>query len=794
MLSNSNGAKVAIPYMQNRELSWLQFNERCMWQAKDTTNPLIERLRFLSIFTSNLDEFFMVRVGSLVDMLPLGEDYWDDKTCQTAAEQLEAIYDVVRELYNERDQIYAELEEELRASGVYRLSYDELTNAEREYVELYFSTSILPVLSPMVIDAQHPFPHLSNKGIEICVRLHREGKTKDGFAILPIPSSIPDVLYLPGAGVRYIGIEDVLLELADVVFDTYTVLEKVQICITRNADINAEDEDSEKDKDFRNVMQRLLKDRRRLAPLRLEITTLPSKEMYKFLRKKLVLQDEQVFITSGPLKMSYAYGIEEKLSPELRRKMLYPDYEPKIPAELDLKKSMFAQIREKDRLLSYPYESMKPFIKLLEEAADDPDVVSIQITIYRLAGKSKLVKALCRAAENGVKVTVLIELRARFDEQNNIDWSREFENAGCTIMYGMPNYKVHSKLCLITRKEDNRIRRYTQVGTGNYNEKTSRLYTDLSLMTADEEIGDDASAFFRNMGMGNLEAKYDRLLVAPMELQAKVIERIDREIAKGEDGYLFFKMNSLTDKKIITKLHEASQAGVKIEMMIRGICCLIPGIPGETENIEVRSIVGRYLEHSRIYVFGKGEEQRMYIASADFMTRNTQRRVEVGCPVLDKDIQARIWKIIDLLWSDNQKAMRLLPEQRYVRVWSACATEVTDDTTNENSGNGSGSHCDAVNGKNAEGSMNVNAGANGGSGSDANTVNNPNTSLPTINAQDEQMKLAEADSVKREDSVEAAGASNKDGNAKNMDGSNAVTDNASGGTKIQKLLSWFFKN
>lgn len=668
MLSDKNGTKEAIPYMQNREISWLQFDERCMWQAKDSANPLIERLRFLSIFTSNLDEFFMVRVGSLIDMLPLGDKYWDDKTGQTAKEQLSEIYKEVRRLYRERDEIYHNLEKELRQKGVCRLAYEEMSYAEREYVENYFSNSVLPVLSPMLIDAQHPFPHLSNKGVEICVHLRREDKAKDYFAILPIPASLPDVLYLPGAGVRYIGMEDVLLELADVVFDTYTVVEKIQICVTRNADINADDEDSERDKDFRKVMQKLLKDRRRLAPLRLEITREPGKDLYKFLKKKLLLADEQIFFTTGPLHMEYAYGIENRLSPEQKREMLYDDFTPQVPATIDLKKSMFDQIREKDLLLSYPYESMKPFLKLLDEAADDPDVISIQITIYRLAGKSKLVKSLCRAAENGKKVTILIELRARFDEQNNIDWSKEFEDAGCVIMYGMPNYKVHSKLCLITRKEGSQICRYTQVGTGNYNEKTSKLYTDLSLMTANREIGEDASAFFRNMGIENLQASYDLLLVAPMELQKKVIERIEREISKGKDGYLFFKMNSLTDKKIINKLREASRAGVRVEMLVRGICCLVPGLDGETENIEVRNVVGRYLEHSRIYVFGKGDECKMYIASADFMTRNTQRRVEVGCPILDRDVKKKIGNIIQLLWTDDQKAMKLLPTGNYIPI------------------------------------------------------------------------------------------------------------------------------
>ena len=654
-------------YMQNRELSWLQFNERCMRQAKDSSNPLLERLRFLSIFTSNLDEFFMVRVGSLIDMLPLGKKYTDDKTGETAEEQLTKIYDRVRILYAQRDAIYQELEKEFRIKGVFRLKYEEMTASEQEYVENYFSNSILPMLSPMLVDPQHPFPHLSNKGVEICVRL-RKKKGEEYFAFLPVPVDLPQILYLPGPGVRYIGMEDLLLELADVVFDTYTVEEKIQICITRNADIHAEDEDCEKNEDFRKVMQKLLKDRRRLAPLRLEMTDHPSAKMLKFLQSRLLLSDSQIFYTSGPLQMKYAYGLENKLNPEQKKEMLFEPYTPKTPGELAGKESMFDRIRKQDRLLSYPYESMKPFLRLLEESASDPDVRSIQITIYRLAGKSKLVKYLCRAAENGKKVTVLIELRARFDEQNNIDWSKEFEKSGCTIMYGMANFKVHSKLCLITRNERGTLRRYTQIGTGNYNETTSKLYTDFSLMTADPGIGEDAALFFRNMGIGNLEGRYDHLLVAPLELQEKVIAGIEREMQKGPEGYLFFKLNSLTDRRIIEKLRDASCAGVKIHMMVRGICCLVPGIPGETENIEVRSIVGRYLEHSRIYVFGKGSTEKMYIASADFMTRNTRRRVEVGCPILDPDVRAKIWEVIHLQWSDNTKAMKLLPECKYEPV------------------------------------------------------------------------------------------------------------------------------
>lgn len=651
-------------YMQNRELSWLKFDERVMDEAVDPTVPLLERLRFLTIFTTNLDEFFMVRVGSLIDMLPLGADGSDNKTGMSPQEQLDAIYKETRRLYSKRDKLFDKLVSELKTKEIYYLKYQELTPAEQEFAENYFSHEIMPLLSPQIIDKLHPFPQLQNKTIAIGVLL-KNGTKKPIPAILSLPSVIPDVLYLPGNGIRFISTSDILFEFADVAFSTYEALEKTKFCITRNADIHAEDEDLELSSDFRNLMKKMLRDRRHLSPLRIELSNEISPDARKFLIEKIGLNEDQVFYSSAPLKLDFAYPLGDKLNEEQTAKLLYPPYQQRIPNMIQPGVSMFRQIQEHDLLLSYPYESMDPFLDLLDEASMDDDVVSISITIYRLARKSRLVHALCRAAENGKKVTVLIELRARFDEQNNIDWSEEFEKAGCNIIYGTPNYKVHSKLCLITRKEGKNIRTYTQVGTGNYNEKTSKLYTDLCLMTCSQYIGKDALQFFQNMGIGNLNGNYRSLIVSPVSLKSTVLSLMDREIEKGKDGFMFFKMNSFTDKDIIKKLRNASRAGVTVKMVIRGITCLVPGLKDETENVEIRSIVGRYLEHSRIYIFGRDEDEKMYIASADFMTRNTERRVEVGCPIYSAEVQAKIHHLAALMWADNMKARRLQTNGRY---------------------------------------------------------------------------------------------------------------------------------
>lgn len=658
-------------YMQNRELSWLNFNDRVLSEAQDPTVPLLERLRFVQIFVSNLDEFFRVRVGSLIDMVPAGDAYHDSKTGWTAEEQLQHIYSTARTLCAKKDRVYFHLEHKLRHQDIWHLSYDELTDDEQEYIEHHFQNHILPLLSPLIIDAHHPFPHLRNKKIEVGVVLKDQAGRKV-FAIIPIPDSLPDVIYLPSRhNLRYISTEDVVFDYADIIFDTYAIVEKVKMSITRNADIHADDEDFEINDDFRSIMRDMLKRRKRLAPLRLELSNLVSDECYNFLKKKLRLADAQIFYVKAPMRLSYAYPIADKLNDEQKAELLYHPFVPQIPDSVNMKRKMEPQVKDHDILLSFPYESMDPFIKMVSEAADDPSVRAIAITIYRLSSKSKLVEAICRAAENGKNVTTLIELRARFDEQNNIDWSERLENAGCTVIYGTPGFKVHSKICLITRERNGEITYQTQIGTGNYNEKTATLYTDLSLLTADQAIGLDAMHFFQNMGLEKLNAKYDQLIVSPSTLKSTVLKLMDEQIAKGGEGEMFFKLNSLTDVDIIKKLKEASCAGVKIQMIIRGICCIVPGIPGVTENITVRSVVGRYLEHSRIYRFGADSDQKMYIASADFMTRNTERRVEVGAPILDPAVREKINRLVDIMLHDTSKARLLGSDKHYHQIVNA---------------------------------------------------------------------------------------------------------------------------
>lgn len=653
------------PFTQNRELSWLRFNDRVLSEAMDETLPLLERLKFISIFTSNLDEFFMIRVGSLFDMMHVKAHAIDNKSGMTPKEQLEHIYRAVRPLCEKRDKLFGSIQLQLRAHGVSHLAYTELESVEQKYVKQYFKSSVLPILSPQIVDTHHPFPHLQNKVLHVCAML--KFKNKQVFAVIPVPQALPEVLFLPGIDVRYIRMEDIILEFMDQVFDNYTVDEKVCICITRNADINPDDEAFDVGSDFRKKMKKVLGQRRRLAPVRMEISHSISEHFISYLCEHLTLTPAMIYTTSAPMTMGYVFSLADKLTDTKRKALTYPVFKPQYPARIHKNESILRQVQKKDILLSYPFESMEPFLQMIKEASNDPTVISIKITIYRLARKTKLVEYLCNAAENGKDVTVLIELRARFDEQNNIDWSERLEEAGCTIIYGFEDYKVHSKLCLITKKERGEIQYITQIGTGNYNEKTAEMYTDLSLLTANQDIGQDANIFFQNMGIGNLMGSYKNLLVAPVSLKTSVMRLIDEEIAKGNDGRIFLKLNSLTDIDIIEKLKEASCAGVQIQMMIRGICCLLPQVPGMTENIRVFNVVGRYLEHSRIYCFGSGKNEKMYISSADFMTRNTERRVEVAAPVYDPDIQAQIHNVMDAAKADNVKARILCADGEYIK-------------------------------------------------------------------------------------------------------------------------------
>lgn len=654
-------------YTQNRELSWLQFNARVLAEAEDENVPLLERFKFLAIFTSNLDEFFMIRVGSLCDMAAVDKEHTDSKSGLTAKEQLHLIYKAVEPLYARRDAAFSDVDSKLSAIGLRRLTMDSLAPDEQKYIKRYFKDIIAPVLSPQIVDSHHPFPHLEGKVLHIAALLSH--KKTERLGLLPVPASLPPVVFLPETPSRYILTEDILLAYADHVFEMYDVLEKTVLCVTRNADIQVDDETfGVESGDFRKKMEKLLRQRRRMAVVRVEINHPISDHFKEHFRSRFEVSDAQIFLSrTAPLKLGYAFSLGEHLPEKKRAFLSDAPFTPQQPAMLSAGQSLLKAALQRDILLSYPYESMEPFLQMIREAANDPAVLAIRITIYRLASKAKLVEYLCAAAENGKDVTALIELRARFDEQNNIDWSERMEEAGCKIIYGFEDYKVHSKICLITRRERGAVRHITQVGTGNYNEKTAKQYTDVSLITADERIGQDAGAFFNNMALGNLSGRYSRLFVAPTSLKNNILALMDEQIAKGKDGYILLKFNSLTDIDVIAKLREASCAGVTVEMIVRGICCLLPGVPGHTENITVTSIVGRFLEHSRIYVFGRGGEEKMYISSADLMTRNTERRVEIACPIDDPAVRTRLHDILYAMQHDTVKARVLQPDGTYCK-------------------------------------------------------------------------------------------------------------------------------
>lgn len=639
----------------NRELSWLKFNERVLEEAENKKVPLCERLTFASIYQSNLDEFFRVRVGSLVDQMLLGGKIRDNKTKMTAKEQIEEVLHQVMKLNRRKDAVYDAIMGQLEDYGVRLVDFRKISKKESEYLEKYFLSEIAPVISPTIVGKRQPFPFLKNNEIYAVVVLQtKSGKEKLG--IIPCSNTgFKRLVELPTAG-TYMLAEELILHYIPEVFERYNIKAKSLIRVTRNADIDA-DALYDEDLDYRDFMAELIKRRKKLAPVRLELTREMDGEIVDVLCDYLELDSDYVFQVQAPLDLSFVFEIQDTLrkTPEL----FYEKRVPQKSSQFRDGEPVFPQIREKDKLLSYPYESMKPFLNFLREAANDKEVISIKMTLYRVAKHSKIVEYLIDAAENGKEVLVLVELKARFDEENNIEWSRRLEDAGCRVIYGLDGYKVHSKLCLVTKKSEGQVEYYTQIGTGNYNEKTARLYTDLSFMTANVEIGLEAAKVFQALSMEETVDNVQHLLVAPRCLQNKVLSMIDEEIAcakEGKEAYIGLKMNSLTDKKIIDKLIEASQAGVKIDMVIRGICCLIPGVKGKTENIQVRSIVGRFLEHSRIYIFGTQEREKVYIASADFMTRNTLRRVEVAAPVYDKDLKMQLEEMFITMLSDNQKA------------------------------------------------------------------------------------------------------------------------------------------
>ena len=655
-------------YLMNRELSWLKFNDRVLDESGNARVPLAERLTFASIYQSNLDEFYMVRVGTLMDQMEASEEVRENKTNMTSEEQVKAIVKETRELDLKKARIYEQLMGELEPKGIRIVNFNKLSDEEGKLLEAYFDTEIAPYLSANIISKQQPFPFLKNKEIYAAARLESKGgKTKT--AIIPCSNNVfRRLIDIPTRPGNFMLSEELILHFFPKMFRNYTVKEKTLIRVTRNADIDTETIYDE-DLDYRDAMENLIRQRKRMKPVRMELSREISKKMIQSLCKAIQVDKTHVFLSDVPLDLSFVFGIQNYLRSKENEELFYQRRSPRMSPALDIKKSLIAQIEKQDVLLSYPFENIKSFINLLYEAAKDDTVVSIKMTLYRLANKSQIIDALIEAAENGKEVVVLVELRARFDEESNIEYSRKLEEAGCRVIYGLNGYKVHSKLCLISRKTEKGVSYITQIGTGNYNEKTASLYTDLSLITANHEIGKEAAGVFAALLKGEFMEETKYLLVAPKCLQNKILAMIDEEIERvhqGEAGYIGIKINSLTDKTIIDKLVEASQAGVKIEMIVRGICCLIPGVKGYTENIKVISIVGRFLEHSRIYRFGTKEREKVYIGSADFMTRNTIRRVEVAVPILNQQVCDHLDHMFEMMMSDDEKGKELTSKGFYV--------------------------------------------------------------------------------------------------------------------------------
>lgn len=656
-------------YTQNRELSWLRFDQRVLEEAADQTVPTLERLKFVSIFSSNLDEFFMVRVGSLFDITQMSDDEIDNKTGWTATEQLRRIYAAIPNLITLKREIYGSVMAGLAQYGVKDMAMGELDIRDRKRIETFFKQEMLPLLSPILIGPHHPIPHLANKELYAACLL--DGKRGEkAIGIVPMPTSLPPYVMLED-GLRYIRTENILEYCMPALFSDYKIRESCILTVTRNADISFDDEKFDDNEEcFRKQVKKLLKQRDFLAVVRLELSK-PVTDFFRNKLEKLVkVEPEQVYVDTCPLNMGYAFGLAGDLPADLSRQLVYKPYVGRWSENIRKEESVLKQVQRQDRLLMYPYDSVDPFLRMLNEAAEDPDVQSIKITIYRLASSSKIAHTLCRAAENGKDVLALMELRARFDEENNLAWSQMLEDSGCQVIYGMEGFKCHSKVCLITLRSHGKTHYVTQIGTGNYNEKTNTMYTDLSLITSSQVIGEDAAAFFRNMLTNNLNGQYRQLCVSPHGIKNMLLRRIDEQIKLGKDGYICIKANAVTEREVIDKLCEASKAGVEIQLIIRGICCILPGIPGYTENIHVSSIVGRYLEHARIYLFGKGDSTAMYIASADLMTRNLNRRVEIACPVFDSKKQAELKRMLEVQLRDTDKASRMMPDGTYTRKFS----------------------------------------------------------------------------------------------------------------------------
>lgn len=679
-----------ISFTQNRELSWLIFNERVLEEAADKSVELFERVKFFSIFDTNFEEFFMVRVGSLTDINDMKKKVIDNKTLMSTQEQIDCIMDESKRLYEKKDTVYEDLKQDLQEENVSICRVNELDDKEKRLVYYYFNSTIAPILSFQIVDRVHPFPQIPNLAIVVLFQLTSQSKNKKQFmGLIQVPDKIKR--YVKLSDTKVVLIEDIIREFGQEIFDNYDCTSKYILSVTRNADIEYDDEDLEFDDDYRSYMKKMIKLRKRLRPVRLEINEYPNEETREFLLKNLNLTEHRMFVTKSPMRCGFLFDLVYDMPKNVIEKYTYEDFSPQESSMISKEKSVMEQVYDKDLFLSFPYESIDPFIRLLNEAAEDESVVSIKITIYRLAKNSEITKALIKAAENGKEVVVLMELRARFDEENNILWSSRLENAGCRIIYGFDHYKCHSKVCLITKIKDEKISYITQVGTGNYNEKTAKLYTDFSYMTTRQEIGEDAKELFDNFLLGNLNGEYKHLMVSPHSMQVGLDKLIDEQIEKAkvsEDGYIRLKMNSISDRKLIDKLSKASCKGVKIDLMVRGICCLVPGIKDKTENINVYQVVGRFLEHHRIYQFGKAENCKLYISSADFMTRNIRKRVEVAVPIYDDYIKHRILNFMDIMFADDTKIRKLNSDKSYSKVENTenkNAQEILIDIAKENS-------------------------------------------------------------------------------------------------------------
>lgn len=667
------------PCYENRELSWLKFNERVLEEASDKDVPLCERLSFASIFQSNLDEFFMVRVGSLHDQMLFSETKRESKTNMTAGEQLSHIFKAARDLTRKKDHTYRHLMDELKEYGVELLNFSDIEYDDAVYLENYFKEQIMPILSPQVVGKKQPFPFIKNKEIYAVALLGSKSNEKVG--LVPCSNGIlKRLIPIPSERNKYMLVEELILHFMPTIFEKYQIKSKSLIRIIRNADIDVDEAVDDEDTDYRDMMEKLIRQRKKLCPVKMEYSRVLDEKIIHNLCKELNLNHEQIYYSESPLELSFVFGLQDAL--RNNKNLFYERHIQKNPLWYVSGKPVISQVEEADRFISYPYESMQPFIRMLQEAGEDENVVSIKMTLYRVAKNSQIVESLISAAENGKEVVVLVELRARFDEENNIEWSRRLEDAGCRIIYGLDYTKVHSKLCLITYREEGQIKYVTQIGTGNYNEKTSKLYTDLSIITANKQIGMEAAYVFTRLCMGEFVEETNYLLVAPKCMKSKILNYMDKEIEiarAGGKAYVGAKINSLTDKEIIDKLIECSKAGVRVEMIVRGICCLIPGVKGHTENISVISIVGRYLEHSRVYIFGTPDRDNIYISSADFMTRNMERRVEIAAPIYDDSIKTRIRNMFHIMECDTVKARQLCSDGNYVHRTIADIKDFTDE-------------------------------------------------------------------------------------------------------------------